>query len=52
MFTQVHWLGKEFHATVVTKKLAKITILLLQCGKITSLNSLHVSAYFVNEDTS
>jgi len=29
-FTQVHWLGKEFHATVVIQKFAKITILLLQ----------------------
>jgi len=28
----VHWLGKEFQATVVTQKFAKITILLLQCG--------------------
>jgi len=25
-FTQVHWLGKEFHATVLTQKFAKITI--------------------------
>jgi len=32
-FTQVHWLGKEFHTTVVTQKFAKITILLLHCSQ-------------------
>ena len=36
-FTQVHWFGVEFHATVATEKFAKITILLLQCTNI--LNS-------------
>ena len=36
-FTQVHWFGVEFHATVVTEKFAKVTILLLQCTN--TLNS-------------
>ena len=35
-FTQVHWLGKEFNATAVTQKFAKITILLLQCANTDS----------------
>jgi len=39
-FTQVHWLGKEFHATVVIQKFAKITILLLQCTLITHLSKI------------
>jgi len=30
-FTQVHWLGKEFHATVVTQKFAKITNIPTSC---------------------
>jgi len=30
----VHWFGVEFHATVVTQKFDKITILLLQCYSI------------------
>ena len=40
-FTQVNWLGKEFHTTVVTWKFAKITILLLQCS--ISIQSLRIS---------
>jgi len=50
-FTQVHWLGKELHTTVVTQKFAKITILLLQCslragsGQCTHLKSAIYSMY-------